>query len=562
VSSDVPEDLARIESDLQAAGAPFETRTETVLGEELEVFATRMGSLRELVEASTGFGDAEYLIFSDGESSRRFTFAEHHRLVASTAAALADRYGVGPGDRVAILGANSPEWIVTFWATVCLGAVAVGLNGWWTGPEIRYGLSDSSPKLLVADRKRLERLEGADPGVPCVVMEDDMAELWEYAPDARLPDTPIDEDDPALILYTSGTTGRPKGAIHTHRNVIALLGANFFHGLRIMLLHPPAGDAPPNCQLVTSPLFHVSGLHNAAIVFLAGGIRSVWTIGRFDPETVMLLTERERVTGWSVTPTMLRRVVEHPAVTDYDLSSVRSGGGGGAAFPRELQRRTKELIPGLRSTLGVGYGLTECSALVSLNTGEELDRYPDSVGRPLPTVQVEIRDPVTGEALPDVRDGEIHVRSPLVMLGYWNRPEETAEVIGPGRWLRTGDIGHMENGRLFLASRKRDLILRGGENVYPVEIEQRLEEHPDVHEAAVVGVPDDDLGQAVHAVVVPADGASPDTEELRQWVGETLAYYKVPATVALRPEPLPRNATGKVVKQQLEDNAPTMFVEE
>ncbi|MCZ7531422.1 MAG: acyl--CoA ligase [Acidimicrobiia bacterium] len=559
---DVPEELARIEADLQAPGAPFETRTEDVLGEKMDVFATRAGSLRELVEASAGFGDAEYLVFSDGSATRRFTFAEHHQLVASTAAALAQRFGIGPGDRVAILGANSPEWIITFWATVSLGAVAVGLNGWWTGPEIRYGLEDADPTVLVADRKRLDRLGGDDPGVPTVVIEDDFTELSGYDPAAGLPDTAIDEDDPALILYTSGTTGRPKGAVNTHRNVIALLGMNFFHGLRILALNPPGPDSPPNCQLVTSPLFHVSGLHNAAIVFLAGGIKSVWTVGRFDPETVMRLIESERVTGWAFTPTMLRRVVEHPEAPRYDLSTLRGGGGGGSAFPPALQARTKELIPGLRSTMGVGYGLTECSALATLNTGEELTAHPESVGRPMPTVQIEIRDPVTGDVVPDGVDGEIHLRGPSVMIGYWQRPEETAEAIGPGRWLRTGDIGRMVDGRLYLASRKRDLILRGGENVYPVEIEQRLEEHPSVAEAAVVGVPDEDLGQAVHAVVVVSEGAALDAETLQTWVGESLAYYKVPATVEFRTDPLPRNATGKVLKQQLLDGGPATFVEE
>ncbi len=559
---DVPEKLARIEADLQAPGAPFETRAEDVLGEKMDVFATRAGSLRELVEASAGFGDAEYLVFSDGSGTRRFTFAEHHRLVASTAAALAQRFGVGPGDRVAILGANSPEWIITFWATVSLGAVGVGLNGWWTGPEIRYGLDDADPTVLVADRKRLDRLEGDDPGVPTVVMEDDFAELSGHDPAAGLPDTAIDEDDPALILYTSGTTGRPKGAVNTHRNVIALLGMNFFHGLRILTLNPPGSDSPPNCQLVTSPLFHVSGLHNAAIVFLAGGIKSVWTVGRFDPETVMKLIESERVTGWAFTPTMLRRVVEHPEASRYDLSTLRGGGGGGSAFPPALQARTKKLIPGLRSTMGVGYGLTECSALATLNTGEELTAHPESVGRPMPTVQIEIRDPVTGDVVPDGVDGEIHLRGPSVMIGYWRRPEETAEAIGPGRWLRTGDIGRMADGRLYLASRIHDLILRGGENVYPVEIEQRLEEHPSVAEAAVVGVPDHDLGQAVHAVVVVSEGAARDAETLQTWVGKSLAYYKVPATVEFRTDPLPRNATGKVLKQQLLDGGPATFVED
>ncbi len=365
-----------------------------MLGETMPVFANRLHSLRDAVVSSTGFGDAEYVVFTDGVTRRVITFREHERAVASVAAALRDRYGVGSGDRVAILAANCPEWIVTFWAAVSLGAIAVGLNGWWVGPEIRYGIEDSAPKVLVADTKRLARLDGEDPGVPTIVIEDDFAELWSYDLDAPLPDVPIDEDDPAVILYTSGTTGRPKGAINTHRNIAAALGLSFFHGVRMAMLTPPKPDAAPGCQLVNAPLFHVSGLHMAAVAYLVGGVRSIWTVGRFDPETVMRIIEAERITHWSYTATMLHRVVSHPALHDYDLSSLRSAGGGGSTFSPALQRRAKEALPNLSKSMGVGYGQTECAALATLNSGDELNRFPESAGRPLPTVQLEIRDPL------------------------------------------------------------------------------------------------------------------------------------------------------------------------
>lgn len=557
----VPGAMTAVEAELLAPGGPFELEEAEVLGERMPVFKHRVRSLRDIVADSLAFGDAEYVVFTDGATERRLTFAQHAQLVASTAAALRDRYHVGPGDRVSILAANCPEWIVTFWATVSLGAVAVGLNGWWTGGEIRYGLEDSEPSLLVADRKRLDRLEGADPGVPVVEIGSEFAELSGHDPDASLPDTPIGEDDPTLILYTSGTTGRPKGAVNTHRNVGALLGVNFFHGRRMAALHPPPADAPPNCQLVTSPLFHVSGLHNAAIAFLVGGVKSVWTVGRFDPEVTLRLIERERITGWGFTTTLLHRLVHHPGVDRYDLSSIRQVGGGGSPVPLSLQQRTKEVLPQVRTTMGVGYGLTEGSALAAVNTGDELVSYPDSVGRPLPTVEVEIRDEL-GRPVPEGEQGEIHLRGPIVMPGYWRRPAATAEVILPGRWLKTGDIGRMEGGRLYLASRKRDLILRGGENVYPVEIEQRLEEHPDVAEAAVIGIEHEELGQEVKAVVVGRPGAVLDTEALAAWVGAELAYFKVPAHWEVRAEPMPRNAAGKVLKAVLLEGAPSSFVEE
>jgi long-chain acyl-CoA synthetase len=557
----VPEALAKIEAELVAPGGFMEVVEAEVLGEPMLVFKNRMANLREAVVASVGFGDREYLIFSDGETRRVITFLQHERAVASVAAALRDRYGVGPGDRVAILAANCPEWIVTFWATVSLGAIAVGLNGWWVGPEIRYGLEDSDPKVLVADAKRLARLDGEELGVPTIVIEDEFDEIWGYDLEAPLPDVPIDEDDPAVILYTSGTTGRPKGAINTHRNVIAALGLSYFHGARMAMLNPADPNAAPACQLVTSPLFHVSGLHMTAVAYLVGGVRSIWTSGKFDPLTVMRLIQDEQITHWSYTATMLHRVVSHPALGDFDLTSLRSGGGGGSTFSPALQRRAKEAIPNLGKTMGVGYGQTECAALATLNSGEELNLYPESAGRPLPTVQLEIRDPL-GTVLPESEEGEIHLRGPMVMPGYWRRPEATAEVIGPGRWLRTGDIGRMDGGRLYLASRRRDLIIRGGENIYPVEIENRLEAHPGVAEVAVVPVEHEELGQEVRAVVVPVHGVVLESSELASWCAESMAYFKVPTHWDIRNEPLPRNASGKVVKQVLLDGAPLQFVED
>ncbi|MFN8037428.1 MAG: class I adenylate-forming enzyme family protein [Acidimicrobiia bacterium] len=557
----VPEDLANVEAELLAPGGLFETAEEDVLGERMTVFKNRLHSLREIVAASVGHGDRDYLVFTDGVSERRFTFAGHERLVASAAAAMRERFGIGPGDRVAILGANSPEWIVAFWAATSLGAIAVGLNGWWTGPEIRYGLDDCEPALLVADEARLARLGGADPGVPTVVMERDTEALWHHDPDAALPDVPIAEDDPALMLYTSGTTGRPKGAVHSHRNVIALLGLNFFHGLRMMMVDPPRADEPPNCQLMTSPLFHVSGLHNGAVAFLLGGVKSVWLPGRFDPAVALAVIDREQVTGWSFTETLLHRLLHHPDVAKYDLSSVRQCGGGGSPISAALQRRAREVFPRARASLAVGYGLTESSALASINVGEELERFPTSAGRPLPTIELEVRGP-EGTALPDGEEGEVCVRGPVVMLEYWRRPEDTATVIGPHRWLHTGDVGCLEDGRIFLSSRQRDLILRGGENVYPVEIEHRLAEHPGVAEVAVVGVEDPEFGQAVKAVVVPRAGAVLEPDGLAAWVGSHLAYFKVPSVWEIRAEPLPRNAAGKVLKAVLVGDEPSAFVEE
>jgi len=544
-----------IDAQLFGPGGPFTLAQETVLGERMTVFANRPSSLRAYVEQSVTFGEAEYLVFGD----RRITFAEHVRAVASVAKVFHERYGIGKGDRVAILAANCPEWIVAFWATVSLGAIAVAINGWWMGAEIRYALEDSEPKLLVADRKRLARLAGQDPGMPVIEIESEFDALWRHDPSAPLPTVPIAEDDPATILYTSGTTGRSKGAVQSHRNVIACIMVTLCNGMRTMMLEPPSGPPLPPCQFVTSPLFHVSGLYTSAILYLAAGIRSIWSVGRFDPVEAMRIIEREKVTAWGVMATLVWRMINHPEFGKYDLSSLRTLGHGGGPTPPELLRRMQQDLPG--ALPAIGYGLTESSALATIINGADWVAHPASVGRALPTVELEIRDP-QGRVLPEGEEGEICIRSPLVMLEYWRRPDATAETIVAGRWLRSGDIGCMEDGRLYLASRRRDLIIRGGENVYPVEIENRLVEHPNVQEAAVIPVPHPELGQEVKAVVVPRSGGTLDATALATFVGETLARFKVPSHWEFRRTPLPRNATGKVLKQVLMGEGDSQFVED
>lgn len=570
--------LDEIEAQLTGPGGPFEVVEEDVLGERMRVFKDRKRSLREVLVASEGFADREYMVFDDG---RRYTFGENIALVARTAESLRSEFGVGKGDRVAILGSNSPEWILAFWASVCLGAIAVGMNAWWAGDELRFALEDSEPTVLVADSKRLARLGGDSGGIPVVRMDGEPAPGDRYegeipfatlvadAGEAALPTGVIDEDDPAAILYTSGTSGRPKGVVNSHRNVVALTGIQIFQGLRTFLVAPPkppeeGGPEVPEqrVQLVGNPLFHVSGLYTHVVTMLVTGTKTVWTTGRYDPEVVMRLVEEERVTGWSPMGSMAPRLVEHPAVGKYDLSSVLTVGSGGSPMPESVQRRLREVFPNAAASLGVGYGQTECTALATLCAGPDLSEHPDSVGRPLPTVDVEIRDP-DGRSLPEGEEGEICIHGPTVMLGYWRNAEATAEVIDGHRWLRTGDIGRMEGRLLWINTRARDMILRAGENVYPVEIELRLQAHPDVAEAAVVGVDHPVLGQEVKAIVVPVDPSTPpELEALERWVGDALAYYKVPAHWELRAEPLPRNAAGKVIKPVLLGESENPFLAE
>jgi long-chain acyl-CoA synthetase len=556
-------DLLEIEARITAPGGLFEVVTEDVRGVPLRVFKNRSRSLRALLESSRAHGDKDYIVYAD----ERVSYAQHFARASAFANVLRERYGVGPGDRVAILAANRPEWVIAFWATVSIGGVVAALNGWWTEDEIRYGISDSDPKLVIGDRARLARLGGRGADVPLVEMESEFAALEASAAGRALPDAEIAEDDPAVILYTSGTTGRPKGAVNTHRGICGFVSVGMYNGVKSMIYaaesgRKPSGNAPPqNGMLLTVPLFHLSGLYSGCVMMLSAGAKTVYRPGRFDPEDVLRLIEQERITAWAALGNMPHRVVSHPAVTKYDLSSMSNIGGGGGPTSPEIQRRLREVFPEGGRGMGLGYGLSESVTAVSVINGDELLAHPTSVGRPVVTHEIEIRDP-DGKPLPEGVEGEIYIRSPYLMREYWRKPEATRAALVAGGWLRTGDIGHFEQGRLYINSRARDMILRGGENIYPVEIEHRIEAHPDVLEAAVLGVDHEELGQEVKAVVVPRAGARPDPTALAAWVGEKLAAYKVPAHWEIRDEPLPRNAAGKVLKQVLAGAAQNQFVEE
>lgn len=544
---------------LTAPGGFFELATEDVLGEPMQVFVNRPRSLRDLLAGAVEKGDAEYCVFDDAGERRVLTFADTTEQAAAVAAALAER-GISHGDRVAILAANCPEYIVTFWACAALGAVAVCFNGWWTRNEIEYGLESTRPALLVADRRRLARLEGDDPGVPTIVIEEDFAEMAAAHPGVGLPDTPIAEDDPIVLQFTSGTTGRPKAAILSHRSFISFVLAAFLIGARDSMLSgaaPAAGGA----RLAVFPLFHLSGMQSSTVTSLLGGVKTVWPMGRFDPTRVLQLTVDEGITAWNGTATHIFRLLAEPGTDDLPPEHLTAVAIGGSASTPELIRATEERFPHLVGTFGSGYGLTETGGLVSHATNAMLREAPDCVGKPLPGIEVRIVDD-EGNGIPDGENGEVCVRSALVMLGYWENDEANEAAFLPGRWFRTGDYGNLHEGRLHLASRLRDLILRGGENVYPAEVEQRLEEHPAVAEVAVHGVDHPTLGQEVKAVVVLPPGSVTSVDELVDFCAETLAYYKVPAHVEFRDEPLPRNATGKVVKAVLAGDAEQTFFEE
>ncbi|WP_430334486.1 class I adenylate-forming enzyme family protein [Rhodococcus sp. ACT016] len=526
---------------LTAPGAAFEIVEEQVRGAAMPVFRDRCRSLHQLLVDSARYGDAEYLVCDD----LRLTFAEHLERVASLAHEMRSRYGIGKGDRVAILSANNAEWIMTFWAATALGAVTVGMNSLWSAREIAYGVELSEPHLIVADAPRRELLGEVD--VPVLSTEDDIPALSTARPGAELPVSDVDEEDPAVILFTSGTTGRPKGATHSQRNMVAAVDFHRFNDA----LATELGRVPGTRRfLLATPLFHIAALHNLAVPRLAFGDTAVITTGRFDIDRVLRLVERERLTNWGAVPTMVSRLVEHGDLSAYDLSSLQTISVSSAPSSAALKERLRRTLPVAGRSLGTTYGLTESSSAATLATAADLAARPDTVGTAVPTMRVEVRDE-DGRPVPDGVEGEIYVRGPLVMLGYWNNPEATAATIDATGWMRTGDLGTMADGHLRISSRRSDLILRGGENVYPAEVEDVLDEHPAVRECIVLGVEHPDLGEEVCAVVVVSDDCAVTADELSVFMSERIARYKVPTRWTLTTTELPRNATGKVKRQEV-----------
>ena len=538
---DVAALTAHIRAGLLGPGGPFELAERDVRGHRVPLFVNRKASLTDWVRHSEQFGDDEYLVMGE----QRVSYAQHSRAVAAVAAELRRR-GVQPGDRVLILAANSPAWVTTFWAITSIGAVTMAGNAWWTEREARHSLDRGAPVLAITDTRR-RPLVGDLPTIDVAEIDAIIAD----PPAAELSDLVMPEDDPAVIVYTSGTTGYPKGATHTHRNLLSVIEYHRMNDATIAGLAEAFGmqaKVSGRRILMSLPLFHIASLHNLALPRLTSGDAVIIDAGRFDPERVLALIEKERISNWALVPTMAHRIVESGAAERHDVSSLTALSINSAPSSPALKARVKTVLPGIAMTMIDSYGLTESSTAATVATSSDLEAFPLSVGMAIPGVSIEIHD-VDGARLTDGEEGEIWLRSQFTMLGYWNDPEATAAAIDADGWLHTGDLGRLENGRLFMASRRSDLILRGGENVYPAEIEAALDEHPEVDECAVFGIDDPDLGQRVAAVVVSRSEVSAD--ELAAFLKERIAYYKIPADWKITTEPLTRTATGKVVRRTL-----------
>ncbi|SHM64362.1 class I adenylate-forming enzyme family protein [Cryptosporangium aurantiacum] len=521
-----------------SSGWGSEVVESTLHGHPCLMYATRPRSLSDVLDASLRWSDRVFLV----QGERRITFAQHHRAVQAVANRLRE-YGVGEGDRVALYAANSHEWVTTFFATIALGAVAVPCNGWWAGAELAHACGVVTPTVVVCDERRAERVP---PELRRIALTDLVTDdVWDAPAAARLPN-PADENAPAVVLFTAGTTGFPKGAVLAHRSLIANLQTLLVVSRK--LPHEIADDAPESVTLVGLPLFHIGAIQLILVPLMTGG-RVVFPAGRFDPEEVLRLIDREGVTMFSGVPTMADRLLRHPDAAGREYPTLRTVVLGGSPVSDELLERVSTTFPNSRRRVGRTYGLTEAGGVVSTGVGEQVAARPGTSGRLGPVVEVRISEPgADGE-------GEVLVRSPSSMDGYWGLPgDPTLDADG---WIHTGDLGRLDDDRfLYITGRRKEVVIRGGENVSAVRVETVLHEHPDVAEVAVIGLPDPDLGEIVAAAVVPAAGAEPTAGELERWARASLAHFAVPSRWWIRAEPLPVNDAGKVVKARLAQEWP------
>ena len=506
------------------------------------VFARRPRTFAEFLSGVERWSGRTFLI----QGERRITTGEFFAAVGAAREMLVP-FGIQPGDRVMLLGYNSPDWVLALWAVWSLGAVPVLGNRWWSHPEAEHSLTLTAPRVVIADAADLVPY-----GTPVL----EMAELSGCFTDATVakPDIPgpDSDEDPAFILFTSGSTGMPKAVelpfralVANQQNVLAR-GRQLPHAVPDPTLasqRSAAEDSPQAITLLSTPIFHIGAFATLITQTLIGG-RVIFIEGRFDPANVLALIEKERVQRWGAVPTMAARLLEHPEFDEHDISSLRAFPLGGAPVPPALLERLANRIPQLRGRgLANTWGMSEGAGFFTLATGPELERFPKTVGRPFPTVELMIADP------DEEGHSEILVRSPTLMLGYLGMHDDTINAEG---WLHTGDVGHLnDEGYLFIDGRSKDMVIRGGENIACPHVEAALMRHPDVVDAAAIGLPHPDLGEELAAVVVHRAGRAPTEEDLSRHMAEEVAYFAVPTRWIIREQPLPTVGTEKVDKRRL-----------
>jgi long-chain acyl-CoA synthetase len=538
-----------------AEGKPFELIDANINGVTMPVFKNAPPHLGLVFAAARNHGDKTFVVYED----ETWTFNKAMDHVDALASLLVNTYGVKKGDRVAVAMRNYPEWVMSFAAIISVGAISVSMNSWWTSDEMDYALEDSGAKVLICDQQRLELGHDACLRRSVKVL---LARGEKPAPEGvdewntalpfgdKHPGATISPDDDATILYTSGTTGKPKGAVSTHRAIItALMGFSLrqaVDGIREGAVPDPNAPAPSFILIV--PLFHVTCCVPVMMICWVAGLKLV-IMYKWDAEKALELIEREKISNFVGVPTQSWDLVNHPRFSEFDMSSMKAIGGGGAPAPATLVDKVAKSFKSGGPQLG--YGMTETNAFGPGNRGADYIKHPTSTGRTLLPMKLEIRDENLN-ALPVGHSGEIWFFGSMLIRGYWNKPEATAETLVDG-WLRSGDLGRLDDdGFVYVEDRVKDMILRAGENVYGAEVESAIYEHPAVHEAAVFGVPHDRLGEEVAVAIYPNDGVTLLPAELWEFLVGKIANYKIPEHVVIMNEPLPRNAAGKFLKRELQ----------
>ncbi|MGV1683920.1 class I adenylate-forming enzyme family protein [Sphingopyxis sp. NJF-3] len=553
--------LADATAALTAPGARFEMDIAEIGGIPTRVWKNAPHDLGVLLDLSRTHGERLFTILDD----ERVSFEANYRATAALARALQD-LGVGKGDRVAFAMRNLPEWPMIFFAITSIGAIAVPLNAWWTGGELAYGIRDSGAKLLIVDGERHERLRehlGAMPDVERLIVARAGAAIagttaledivgtphgWARLPDGDRPRVELASDDDAAIFYTSGTTGQPKGALGTHRNMATNILSGGFSAARSFLRRgEPVPEPAPRTTLTVIPMFHVTACSAMLMGAMAAGNTTIF-MRKWDAARAMEIIEREKVNVTGGVPTIAWQLLEHPDRAKYDLSSLEAIAYGGAPSAPELVKRIYEEFGALP---GNGWGMTETMATVTSHGAEDYLARPTSAGPPVAVADLEIRAEDGVTVLPAGAVGELWARGPMIVKGYWNKAQATAETFVDG-WVRTGDLARLdEEGFVYIVDRAKDMVLRGGENIYSSEVENVLYEHPAVTDCAVIGIPHRTLGEEPAAVVHLAPGMTATEAELQDWVRARLAAFKVPVAIRFVAETLPRNANGKILKKDL-----------
>jgi acyl-CoA synthetase (AMP-forming)/AMP-acid ligase II len=512
-----------------------ELATEPVFGRPTKVWRERPKQVLDLLTLATAPAELPFLV----QGSRRITFGAFRNALDPAAAELA-RLGVRAKDHVLIVLYNSPDFLLAQWAAWRIGAVPVLGNRWWSERELVEVIGRVNPALIITDMAVPENVASRTK-----VISPKVVATWWDLPRPASPPAParfddIREDDVALMVFTAGSTGVPKGVQQSHRGLCAT--QQTLHAMRGSRPPLPASEAQQKVTLMTTPMFHNGGVVSG-LSSLIDGNRIAMLQGRFVPEEVMDVIQRERVTSWQAVPTMFSRVLDHPKFASYDLTSLVAPSSGGAVVTSELANEVRGKLPHAAKTFAVGYGMTELSYM-TMALASQLDQKPGTVGKTIPGVELRIDNPdETGE-------GEICGRAAITMVGYFGGEEE--QPIDAAGWLHTGDLGRIDaDGYLYVTGRLKDMVIRGGENIACPNVEQALLLHPNVLEVAVVGYPHKELGEEVAAIVYARPGSNVSETELRDFAKSHLAYFEVPSRWFFRKEPMPVLPTGKIDKRSL-----------